>query len=543
MPQPIDLGTVLNPLTNGLFQISDTSIIPDTAIVRAGQNIIDITSGNLIIPDGVTVWAQLKTGQNGKAAATRRREKLIAGIAKRYANVQATDVMANPPPIIDSSGFVPNGYINLFTPTLNGQLINFVYDSARFVPANNNVDNKPTMRAYGTKPYIITANAQICISNSMGVGVVSGNTSSPWKVGFYHFGRRFNVGFETFGAGVVRFKVDGKYVSKSSTVLASNGLTFRGLDFSATYTISGISTANPGVVTTTAPHGLTSGDGVVISGVVGATGSNGTWSITVLSATTFSIPANITVAYTSGGSVLTGFDVRLIEIEMGINVFVRGMVFDKTDSVSDPGPLTGGSSVIVGDSFGGGTMAIEPTFNGFTQVLAEELGLANVYVDSVGGTGYNKPLSGSQGYLVREQYAYPNVIVPSGGIDLAIIFGSVNDDPNDPLLVSVATQLYAVYGPNVAVVVAIADGPNPHNGNIQGTVTKLQQAAAASPNVIGFLDLTHDVNGTGYENGPAANGNGDFFIGTDNVHPTSLGHKWYGKRIANYIKSLALAAS
>jgi hypothetical protein len=67
--------------------------------------------------------------------------------------------------------------------------------------------------------------------------------------------------------------------------------------------ITGITTANPGVVTTTVPHGFATGDTVTIAGVVGAPEANGTWTVTVLSDNTFSIPVNVTDTWTSGGTV------------------------------------------------------------------------------------------------------------------------------------------------------------------------------------------------------------------------------------------------
>lgn len=67
--------------------------------------------------------------------------------------------------------------------------------------------------------------------------------------------------------------------------------------------VTGVTTANPGVVTTDAPHNLQTGDAVVIAGVGGAVQANVTTVATVLTATTFSIPINVTGTYTSGGTV------------------------------------------------------------------------------------------------------------------------------------------------------------------------------------------------------------------------------------------------
>lgn len=72
-----------------------------------------------------------------------------------------------------------------------------------------------------------------------------------------------------------------------------------------TAAITGITKANPGVVTTGAAHGYSSGTHVPIAGVVGMTQVNGhTYTITVLSPTTFSIGVDSSgySSYTSGGT-------------------------------------------------------------------------------------------------------------------------------------------------------------------------------------------------------------------------------------------------
>lgn len=73
--------------------------------------------------------------------------------------------------------------------------------------------------------------------------------------------------------------------------------------FVAPAAVAGATIANPSVITTAAPHGLASGQTVVIAGAGGATAVNGTFIATVLTATTFSVPVNNTNAWTSGGTV------------------------------------------------------------------------------------------------------------------------------------------------------------------------------------------------------------------------------------------------
>jgi hypothetical protein len=69
-----------------------------------------------------------------------------------------------------------------------------------------------------------------------------------------------------------------------------------------TSTITGVTTANPGIVTSNG-HGLQVGQTVVISGVLGATQANGVWLISVVTTNTFTIfNANVSGTYTSGGT-------------------------------------------------------------------------------------------------------------------------------------------------------------------------------------------------------------------------------------------------
>lgn len=69
----------------------------------------------------------------------------------------------------------------------------------------------------------------------------------------------------------------------------------------ATVTITSSSVANPTVITAAAAHLLTTGDVVTIAGHTGATPAiNGTFPVTVLSGTTFTIPVAVTVGGTGG---------------------------------------------------------------------------------------------------------------------------------------------------------------------------------------------------------------------------------------------------
>lgn len=74
----------------------------------------------------------------------------------------------------------------------------------------------------------------------------------------------------------------------------------------STINVTGATKAAAAVITTDLNHGFTTGqDDVVIAGATGMTGINGTWTVTVISPTSFSIPYNSTGApdYTGDGVV------------------------------------------------------------------------------------------------------------------------------------------------------------------------------------------------------------------------------------------------
>ena len=68
--------------------------------------------------------------------------------------------------------------------------------------------------------------------------------------------------------------------------------------------IASSTAVNPSVITTAAAHGLTTGDVVEIAGHAVNTAANGTWPVTVIIATTFSVPVLGTGTGTATGTVV-----------------------------------------------------------------------------------------------------------------------------------------------------------------------------------------------------------------------------------------------
>jgi len=93
------------------------------------------------------------------------------------------------------------------------------------------------------------------------------------------------------------------------TVIANAGGDVPGISNLA---VSGATNASP-IVITTATHGLATGDYATLSGVLGNTNANGTFTITVLSSTTFSLDGSSGNAAYSGGGVVQGGDLGQVD--------------------------------------------------------------------------------------------------------------------------------------------------------------------------------------------------------------------------------------
>lgn len=103
--------------------------------------------------------------------------------------------------------------------------------------------------------------------------------------------------------------------------------------------ITSNSIANPSVVTTPVPHGLTTGDIILISGVATSSPTiNGQRTVTVISSTTFSVTVNVTVAGTGGSLVKAnstggGIGFQQVTAFSGFTGFV-GKVRDSADDTT-----------------------------------------------------------------------------------------------------------------------------------------------------------------------------------------------------------------
>lgn len=178
---------------------------------------------------------------------------------------------------------------------------------------------------------------------------------------------------------------------------------------------------------------------------------------------------------------------------------------------------------IIGDSLTNGS-GVAPGGAVFTETFALRLaylmGADQVILAGIGGTGWVTQ-SGAE-----TQSHFGARVAPVVAMDPdAIIFMGSRNDPT-------ATGVQA------AVEAALDGCASVPEVYVTGTVTKTgftaQNAAIkAGTEAKGrrFIDLAGLIYGTGKSGAPTNDGNADFFIGTDGIHPTHEGHKYVARKL------------
>lgn len=140
-------------------------------------------------------------------------------------------------------------------------------------------------------------------------------------------------------------------IAVNVTVAGSGGTAARVMSTGTTITSSSV--ANPSVITT-ATHGLTTGDSVTISGHVGSTPAiDGTYTVTVINSTSFSIPVNVTAGGT-GGKVAR---ILPLAVQKVTGAVVRNFKLDNQGTI-EYFPSTGTGQLLSGQQIVGLEMVV-----------------------------------------------------------------------------------------------------------------------------------------------------------------------------------------
>jgi len=135
-------------------------------------------------------------------------------------------------------------------------------------------------------------------------------------------------------------------VAPSGNLMDQNANAVVGEPLEVSGTITGATDASPIVITSATPHGLATGAQVIVSGVTGNTAANGTWSITRISATQFSLSGSSgNASYLGGGTWRTPNDVFAIPRSANTTVPFTQPYADETLPLIVPGPHMVSSSI------------------------------------------------------------------------------------------------------------------------------------------------------------------------------------------------------
>lgn len=204
-----------------------------------------------------------------------------------------------------------------------------------------------------------------------------------------------------------------------------------------------------------------------------------------------------------------------------------------TDTIWKPAPLTGPRCIILGDSYTGGTGADAPGITHWVQKFASIMGWPDTWSAGVGGSGYLNPGTGT---TFRSRVAAD---VSANNPDIVIVVGGHNDSTYTPAAIQAEAQLLfqaIKQGSPAAKLIVVGPLGAP---NAQSTYSAMQSAIFSAAQ--GYANLTVDTvtkswfTGTGYQGATNGSGNCDYYIYTDNIHPSQAGHEYIARRIAGEV--------
>lgn len=217
----------------------------------------------------------------------------------------------------------------------------------------------------------------------------------------------------------------------------------------------------------------------------------------------------------------------VLDLEGAGSAFL-GAVQPRSGRLARPGFRIGPRTIVLGDSW---TQAypIRTPFEGYVQVMARDLGLADAWASGIGGTGFVNPGQYiTFGQRLRSdvlKYHPRTVIVAGGANDITIPLAQL-----DLAAGSVFRRIRRAM-PHARLV---ATGPwIPHGQTWPGLFQHADVVRrAVEANGGTFIDTTQWITGTGSTLAPRGDGgNADSLIG-ERRHPNAAGYAYIGHRLA-----------
>ncbi|HEU0045071.1 SGNH/GDSL hydrolase family protein [Sphingomonas sp.] len=222
----------------------------------------------------------------------------------------------------------------------------------------------------------------------------------------------------------------------------------------------------------------------------------------------------------------------------GINVPAGATLLDST-------PARTSSMVVIGDSITEGSVATA-MWRRWANQLAYQLGIDNVDVSGVGGSGYlnalgyngnNPRAAGFPDYRFRERINDVLTAISGGPPDLLVVAGGINDSALDPAAVGAEALLYfkalRAAAPDMAIVVL---GPFWGDAAYPASLLAIRDAIFAAAAQVKRV-ATVDVSGWYARSDRSTWFNG----GANGPHPIDVGHAAYGQLAAAAISPIIAA--
>lgn len=166
-----------------------------------------------------------------------------------------------------------------------------------------------------------------------------------------------------------------------------------------------------------------------------------------------------------------------------------------------------------------------------------------------GGTGYVNNSGGTAGKSEYGSSSRMTALAALPSLDLFMSFGGGNDSATTEATVVAAANSFwnavKTARPTTPIVVVGVESGSPTGFTpslMDSTNTALINAAKANQSVAGTIDMRTDpwVTGTGWDGTPDDNGNADFFISSDEVHPTRAGYENMALRIVSELQRIKI---
>jgi lysophospholipase L1-like esterase len=240
---------------------------------------------------------------------------------------------------------------------------------------------------------------------------------------------------------------------------------------------------------------------------------------------------------------------RLIEFECQYPMTFFSIAVDSLSRIWKPVPVDTVRAVITGDSHTECDSGLTGTvWSGCSPVMARELGIWDMCVASVGGTGYLHMGTSGLRKTIRSQM---DDWVQNGSYHMITFAGGYNDTgdvvSNVQAEALLCWQKARQYQPNAFIVVfgiwGSATGPS---SGVTTLETALQATFTAwNDNFSVFIPVSTAAEawefGTGKIGTTNGSGNSDVYVSSDGVHCGVVGHKQRGERLANAIREQVFA--